>query len=77
MKLLIEIVGLLHIPGFDKTKPLEVADELTISGLYKQLGIIRDHQRFIIPFINDTEVNNKAKISQGDKVKLFLPTGGG
>lgn len=77
MKLQIEIVGLLHIPGFDKTKPVDVPDELSVSELYKKLGIIRDHYRFIIPFINDKEVNTKAKIIQGDKVKLFLPTGGG
>lgn len=77
MKLHIEIVGLLHIPGFNKSKPVEVPDELTINELYKHLGIIKDHQKFIIPFINNVEVNNKTRISKEDKVKLFLPTGGG
>lgn len=77
MKIKIEIVGLLHIPGFKNNSYLEIPESSTITGLYNELKIMRDHQKFIIPFINNVEVKKSAQIKDGDTVKFFLPTGGG
>ena len=77
MKVKIEIVGLLHIPGFKNNSFLEIPDGSTISGIYSELKIMREHQKFIIPFINSIEVKKGAQIKDGDIVKFFLPTGGG
>lgn len=77
MKVKIEILGLLHINGFKKNEPFELPQDSTITDLYKALGIIKDHQKFIIPFINDIEVKKNTLVKDKDKVKLFLPTGGG
>lgn len=77
MKIKVEILGLLHLPGFKNNSFVELKDESTISDLYSELKIMRDHQKFITPFINGTEVRKSAQIKDGDTVKFFLPTGGG
>jgi len=77
MKVKVEIVGLLHIPGFKNNSSIEVPPNTSISGLYNELKIMRDHQKFITPFINGVEVKKGAEIKDGDTVKFFLPTGGG
>jgi molybdopterin converting factor small subunit len=77
MKIKIEILGLLHIPGLKNNSFIEIKDASFISDLYTELKILKDHQKFIIPFINGTEVRKSAQIKDGDTVKFFLPTGGG
>jgi hypothetical protein len=77
MKVRIEILGLLHIKGVKNNSFLEIKDGSAISDLYNELNILKDHQKFIIPFINGTEVRKSATINDGDTVKIFLPTGGG
>jgi molybdopterin converting factor small subunit len=77
MKIKIEILGLLHIPGFKNNSYVEISESSTIAELYSELKIMRDHQKFITPFINGVEVKKGAQIKDGDTVKFFLPTGGG
>ena len=77
MKIKIEIVGLLHIPGIKNNSSVEIKNESTISDLYTELKILKDHQKFIVPFINGNEVRKSSQIKDGDTIKFFLPTGGG
>jgi molybdopterin converting factor small subunit len=77
MKVKIEIVGLLHIPGFKNYSYVEIPENSNITGLYGELKIMRDHQKFITPYINGIEVKKGTQIKDGDTVKFFLPTGGG
>ena len=77
MKVKIELLGLLHIKGVKNNSFIEVKDGATVSDIYNELNILKDHQRFIIPFINGTEVRKSANVKDGDIVKIFLPTGGG
>jgi hypothetical protein len=77
MKVKIELLGLLHIKGVKNNSIIEVNEGATVSDIYTVLNILKDHQRFIIPFINGTEVRKSATINDGDTVKIFLPTGGG
>ena len=77
MKVKIELLGLLHIMGVKNNSFIEVKDGATVSDIYTELNILKDHQRFIIPFINGTEVRKSANVKDGDIVKIFLPTGGG
>ena len=77
MKIKIELLGLLHIKGVKNNSFIEIKDGATISDLYNELNILKDHQKFIIPFINGSEVRKRSSISEGDTVKIFLPTGGG
>jgi len=77
MKVKIELLGLLHLKGVTNNSFIEVKEGSTISDLYNQLNILKDHQKFITPFINGSEVRKSTPINDGDTVKIFLPTGGG
>jgi sulfur carrier protein ThiS len=77
MKVKIELLGLLHLKGVTNNSFVEVKEGSTISDLYNQLNILKDHQKFITPFINGSEVRKSTTINNGDIVKIFLPTGGG
>jgi len=77
MKVKIEIVGLLHIKGVKSNSFIDIKEGSTISDLYNELNILKDHQKFIIPFINGSEVRKSSAVTDGDIVKIFLPTGGG
>lgn len=77
MKVKVELLGLLHIKGIKNNSYIEVKEGSTISDLYNELNILKDHQKFITPFINGIEVRKSTTIKDGDTVKIFLPTGGG
>ena len=77
MKIKIELLGLLHLKGVTNNSVVVVKEGSTISDLYNQLNILKDHQKFITPFINGSEVRKSTTINDGDTVKIFLPTGGG
>ena len=77
MKVKIELLGLLHIKGVKNNSFIEIKEGASISDLYNELNILKDHQKFIIPFINGSEVRKSATVNDGDTVKIFLPTGGG
>ena len=77
MKVKIELLGLLHLKGIKNNSFVEVKDDSTISDLYNELNILKDHQKFVTPFINGSEVRKSTIIHDGDTVKIFLPTGGG
>jgi hypothetical protein len=77
MKVKIELVGLLHIKGVKNNSFIEVKENSTILDIYDELNILKDHQKFVIPFINGSEVRKSTMVNNGDIVKIFLPTGGG
>jgi molybdopterin converting factor small subunit len=77
MKVKIELLGLLHLKGVTNNSFIEVKEGSTILDLYNQLNILKDHQKFVTPFINGSEVRKSTTINDGDTVKIFLPTGGG
>lgn len=77
MKVKIELLGLLHLKGVKNNSFIEINDGSTISDLFNQLNILKDHQKFVTPFINGNEVRKSTTINDGDTVKIFLPTGGG
>jgi molybdopterin converting factor small subunit len=77
MKVKIELLGLVHLKGVKNNSLIEVKEGSTIADLYDELKILKDHQKFITPFINGTEVRKSSELNDGDTVKIFLPTGGG
>jgi sulfur carrier protein ThiS len=77
MKVKIELLGLLHLKGVTNNSFLEVKEGSTISDLFNQLNILKDHQKFVTSFLNGSEVRKSTTINDGDIVKIFLPTGGG
>ena len=77
MKIKLELLGLLHIKDVKNNSIIDIKNGSTISDLYNELNILKDHQKFIIPFINGSEVRKSTTVNDGDTVKIFLPTGGG
>ena len=77
MKIMFEYIGLLHIEGVKNHSEIELEDDSTINDLFNKLKIRDDHKKFISSFVNGEEKKRFAVLKNNDKVKLFLPTGGG
>jgi molybdopterin converting factor small subunit len=77
MKIYLEWIGLLHIQGTKNHSFVKLKNNATISSLYDQIKIKKEHQKFISCFVNGTEMKMFSNLKDGDKVRLFLPTGGG
>lgn len=77
IKIHLEIAGPLYIEAVDKKSSLFVDNGTTISGLLEKLHVSKSHKPFISVFINGVEKKRSKILNDGDKVKLFLPTGGG
>jgi molybdopterin converting factor small subunit len=77
MKIFFEYLGLLHIEGIKNKSYLKVDNNCSITDLFTKLKIRKEHQKFISVFINDEEKPRHTVLKENDRVKLFLPTGGG
>lgn len=77
MKIFFEYLGLLYIEGVKNKSYLDVDRNCSITDLLAKLQIRKEHQKFISVFINGEEKSQHTVLKENDKVKLFLPTGGG
>jgi len=77
MKIFFEYLGLLHIEDIKNKSILDIEIDSTATDLMTKLQIRKEHQKFISVFINGEEKSKHAVLKENDKVKLFLPTGGG
>ena len=77
MKIFFEYLGLLHIEDIKNKSMLDVESDITAVELMTKLQIRKEHQKFISVFINDEEKSRHTNLKENDRVKLFLPTGGG
>ncbi len=77
MKIFFEYLGLLHIEKIKNKSYFEVENNCSVTDLFAKLQIRKEHQKFISVFINDEEKSRQTILKENDRVKLFLPTGGG
>jgi len=77
IKVEVESTGLLHIEGLGKGGFVGLASGATVTDLLNVLKIQRDHQKFVIAFVNGDEKNLSTPLQNGDKITLLLPIGGG
>jgi len=77
MKIFFEYLGLLHIEDVKNKSIIEVTANCTAAELMTNLQIRKEHQKFISVFVNGEEKSRNVILKENDKVKLFLPTGGG
>lgn len=77
MKIFFEYLGLLHIEGIRNKSYIVINAGCTVVELMTKLQIRKEHQKFISVFINDEEKSRQTVLKENDRVKLFLPTGGG
>ncbi len=77
MKIYVEWTGLLHIHEIKNKSFVELENNSTVSNLFDKLKLKKEHQKYISCFVNGSEIKKSNVLKEGDKVKLFLPTGGG
>jgi len=77
MKIFFEYLGLLHIEGIKNKSYIDVETGITAAELMTKLQVRKEHQKFISVFINGEEKSRQTILKENDRVKLFLPTGGG
>ncbi len=77
MKIKFEYIGLLHIDKIKNNSEIELDEDSTIDELYNKLKIRDEHRKYISAFVNGEERKRFVILKENDKVKLFLPTGGG
>ena len=77
MNIQINYSGIIDIKDVPSGAMIDVPEEFDLSQVLDQLGVRREHQKFIIPFVNNDEQSLSARLNEGDKVMLYLPVGGG
>ncbi|MGM0381823.1 MAG: sulfur carrier protein ThiS [bacterium] len=76
MEIKLEYVSMLNL-DVENGATIEVEDNIQVQDLLEELGLEKKQQRFIKPFINEEEKRPTSTLSDGDKLFLFLPAGGG
>ena len=69
--------GVMQIRRFKRGERIDVPDGSTPADVMTLCEIRPDHQKYIIPFVNNQEARAKTVLAEGDELSLFLPLGGG
>ena len=78
MNIYIEYNGVLDISKVKSGENLDIGDaETRIGDLLSRFDVPADQQRFIAAFVNGRETRLNYILRDGDKLRLFLPLGGG
>ncbi len=77
MKISITFPATLKIEGVKNGSHLEIEQETSIEDLLTKYNISKEHQRYIIPFVNREQKKISYVLQENDALKLFLPVGGG
>lgn len=77
MKIYLEYVAMLVVHEARSGGTLDLPEEATVTDLLNQLRLSPAHQRVVTAFINERRVRSTARLSDGDRVFLGLPMGGG
>lgn len=77
MNVKVQHIALLKCPGLDSSGTVELPDKATVKILLDALGIRPEHQRAVVPFINDQRAKRTHSLQEGDTVFLSLAVGGG
>ncbi len=77
MKIKLTYNGVMEIRRFKRGEQIEVPDEATVTDVMTLCEIRTDHQKYIIPFVNNQESKARTVLHDGDELSLFLPLGGG
>ena len=77
MRVTVEFTGLLDIKVVKSGGSVELDEGATVGALLERLGIDERHRKFITPLVNNNKARISSVLSEGDKVYLLLPVGGG
>ncbi len=77
MKITLTYNGVMQIPRYKRGEEIEVPEGATPTDVMTLCEIKPDHQKYIIPFINNQEARARTPLKEKDELSLFLPLGGG
>ena len=77
MKITVSHVGFLHLKGVKNNSTIEVDDSTTVEALLDRCGVKKEHQRYIVPVVNEKKRDLSYRLKNHDSLFLYLPIGGG
>jgi len=77
MRIQVDHIALLKCPNLGPDKQVELGEQATVTDLLNALGIREDHQKAVVPFINQERAKRNHSLKDGDEVFLSLAVGGG
>ncbi len=77
MKVTLTYNGVVDITKYERGTVLDLPKNSNAIDVMELCEIRKEHQPFIVPFINGEEARAKTELHEGDELSLFLPLGGG
>ena len=77
MKIRLEFPAVLDLKGMVSGQVVRLAAGSTVGDLLNHLKVEREHQKYVIPFVNGEKKRSSSKLRESDRVFLSLPIGGG
>jgi hypothetical protein len=77
MKILLEYTAVLDAKGVSSGSLVDLRDGAAITDVLDLLLVKKDHQKYVVPFVNGEKKRLADKLRDGDKLTLSLPVGGG
>jgi hypothetical protein len=67
----------LDAKGGPSGSEMDLPDGTVVSDVLDLLLVKKDHQKYVVPFVNGDKKRLTDKLRDGDKLTLSLPVGGG
>ena len=77
MKIHLEYTAVLDAKGVSSGSVVELPDGAAVTDVLDLLHVKKDHQKYVVPFVNGGKKRLADKLRDGDKLTLSLPVGGG
>ena len=77
MRILLEYTAVLDAKGVSSGSVMDLPDGAAVTNVLDLLLVKKDHQKYVVPFVNGEKKRLADKLHDGDKLTLSLPVGGG
>ena len=77
MKILLEYTAVLDAKGVSSGSVMDLPDGTIVTDVLDLLCVKKDHQKYVVPFVNGDKKRLTDILLDGDKLTLSLPVGGG
>ena len=77
MKIHLEYTAVLDARGASSGSTLDLPNGTVVADVLDLLHVKKDHQRYVVPFVNGDKKRLNDTLRDGDKLILSLPVGGG
>lgn len=77
MKIHVDHIALIQCPHLGADKIVEADESATVTDILNAIGIAQEHQRAVVPFINQQRAKRNHPLHDGDDLFLSLAVGGG